>query len=34
MAEFKTIGLVDNNKNTGSSYVNEIILKPEFNWFF
>ena len=33
MTEFKAIGLVDNNKNTGSSHVNEITLKPEFDWF-
>jgi hypothetical protein len=33
MAEFKAIGLVDSNKNTGSSHVIEISLKPEFNWF-
>jgi hypothetical protein len=33
MTEFKAIGLVDSNKNNGSSHVNEINLKPEFNWF-
>ena len=33
MTEFKAIGLVDSNKNNGSSHVNEITLKPEFNWF-
>jgi hypothetical protein len=32
MIEFKAIGLVD-NKDIGSSHVNEIALKPEFNWF-
>jgi hypothetical protein len=24
---------VDSNKNNGSSHVNEITLKPEFDWF-
>ena len=33
MTEFKAIGLVDSNKNNGSSHVNEITLKPEFDWF-
>jgi hypothetical protein len=33
MTEFKAIGLVDSNKNNGSSHINEITLKPEFNWF-
>lgn len=32
MTEFKAIGLV-NTENVGSSHVNEITLKPEFNWF-
>jgi hypothetical protein len=32
MTEFKAIGLVDTD-NVGSSHVNEITLKPEFNWF-
>ena len=32
MIEFKAIGLVD-SKEIGSSHVNEISLKPEFNWF-
>jgi hypothetical protein len=32
MTEFKAIGLVD-TENIGSSHVNEIILKSEFNWF-
>ena len=32
MTEFKAIGLVD-TENAGSSHVNEITLKPEFNWF-
>lgn len=32
MTEFKAIGLVD-SKNIGSSHVNEIILRPEFDWF-
>ena len=32
MTEFKAIGLVD-SKNIGSSHVDEITLKPEFNWF-
>jgi hypothetical protein len=32
MTEFKAIGLVD-SKNIGSSHVNEIMLKPEFDWF-
>jgi hypothetical protein len=32
MTEFKAIGLVD-TENVGSSHVNEITLKPEFNWF-
>jgi hypothetical protein len=33
MTEFKAIGLMDSNKNNGSSHVNEITLKPEFDWF-
>lgn len=32
MAEFQAIGLVD-NKDTGSSHITEIILKPKFDWF-
>jgi hypothetical protein len=32
MTELVAIGLVD-NKETGSSHVNEITLKPEFDWF-
>ena len=32
MTEFKAIGLVD-TENVGSSHVNEITLKSEFDWF-
>lgn len=32
MTEFKAIGLVD-GKDIGSSHINEITLKPEFDWF-
>jgi hypothetical protein len=32
MAEFKAIGLVDSD-NAGSSHVDEITLKPKFDWF-
>jgi hypothetical protein len=32
MAEFRAIGLVD-TEDVGSSHVNEMTLKPEFDWF-
>ena len=33
MEEFKALELVDKKSETGSSHVNEITLKTEFNWF-
>ena len=33
MEEFEALELVDKKSETGSSHVNEITLKTEFNWF-
>jgi hypothetical protein len=33
MEEFEALELVDKKSESGSSHVNEITLKPEFDWF-
>ena len=33
LEEFEALELVDKKSETGSSHVNEITLKTEFNWF-